>query len=311
MTSGTPSRRAILLAGLGAAGVALTGCYRVSPLVGTGTRAEPSATAAPPDKDRRAGLDTENGLRVVAEAAGLSATAAVHRAHATVLAQADPLAGRNADTTPLISAAEPPSPGPSPAAALVDRERAAATTYATVAGRQTDPGLALLWASMSVFSANVATTGPAPAVAGTFPVRLPPQTVEQARQVLLSRLNALSAGLEWGIGRLDPSDPLHATGTARLSQVDQQRARLRAALRSASATPVPAQPGYPMPATPSTTASTRQLWAGLELGVLAGWGRMVAAAGGSDRASAIGSMNTSARTAMGYGAALPGWPGWV
>ena len=80
---------------------------------------------------------------------------------------------------------------------------------------------------------------------------------------------------------------------------------------AASASPTPLLPGYPMPATPSTSASTKTLWVGLELGVLAGSGRVVAASSGARRSTAITAMSTPLAHAMALGSAVPGWPGWV
>ncbi|MDN6761988.1 DUF4439 domain-containing protein, partial [Acidipropionibacterium jensenii] len=68
---------------------------------------------------------------------------------------------------------------------------------------------------------------------------------------------------------------------------------------------------YPMPATPSDAASTRTLWSGLERGVLAGWGRVTAAADGADRRAAMLAMTESMSFLTHYGVPLPGWPGWV
>lgn len=322
MTSGTPSRRAVLMAGIGALTLGLSGCYRVSPLIGTGTRTGRTASPPPVTADRRAAVDAETALEGLARQAGLTGVAAVHAAHATVLAQADPLAGRNADTTPVIPAPSSSAPLPSatphssappasPAQRLLTAEKEAAARYLAVAMKAADPGLALLWAGLSVFCATITASGPEPTVGDVYPVRLRAESPTAARQVLLSRLNALSTGLEWGIGRLSTTDPLYPVGVDRLAGVNRERVELRDLLRAASASPTPLLPGYPMPATPSTPASTRVLWSGLELGALAGWGRVVAATVGADRRAAIGAMSTPVSYALRYGTAVPAWPGWV
>lgn len=315
MTFGTPGRRAVLAAGLGLVSLGLSGCYRVSPLVGTEAHASPSP-APPVTAERRAAVSTETSLADLADSAGLAGIAAAHLGHATVLAQSDPLAGRNADTTPVI-----PMPSPSPSvssggatastARLLAAERAAGKGYLSAAGRATSPGMGLLWASLSCFCTTVTASVPAPQTGEVYPVTLPVEPAVAARQVLLSRLNDLATGLEWGIGRLPAGDPLHDAGLERLGDVNRERAELRAALRSASATPTPLLPGYPMPATPSTAASTKNLWSSLELGVLAGWGRVAAATGGAGRTAAITAMGTPLSQALRYGAAMPAWPGWV
>lgn len=320
MTSGLPSRRGILIAGAGLIGIGAAGCYTVSPIVDPGTRESPTITITP---RRRAALNTESELAATAKraaaaatgsaAAMLSAVARMHTIHAGVLAQADPLGGQNADTEPVIT----PTPAPSsastlsPLVQLVADETRAATRYLADAAAADTPGEALLWASLSVFASGFSGQGVAPVQTDAYPMTLPVETLTDARQVLLSRLNALVAGLEWGVGRLPSSDPLHATGAARLDAVEIQRVRLRQDLRQASASPTPALPGYQMPATPSTPASTRELWVSLELGVLAGHGRVVAATPGPARSTAIPAMADQAAQLRAYGSGLPAWPGWV
>jgi hypothetical protein len=242
----------------------------------------------------------------------LSAVARMHTIHAGVLAQADPLGGQNADTEPVIT----PSPSPSSAsppslAQLLTDEKAAAGQYLADAGAAETPGEALLWASLSVFASGFSGQGVAPVQTDAYPMTLPVETLTDARQVLLSRLNALVAGLEWGVGRLPSSDPLHTTGMNRLDAVEIQRVRLREDLRQASASPTPALPGYRMPATPSTPASARELWVSLELGVLAGHGRVVAATPGPSRSTAVPAMAAQAAQLRAYASGLPAWPGWV
>ncbi|ALN15696.1 DUF4439 domain-containing protein [Acidipropionibacterium acidipropionici] len=319
MTFGLPSRRGILIAGAGLIGIGAAGCYTVSPIIDPGTRESPTITITP---RRRAALNAESELAATAKraaaaatgsvAALLAAVARIHTLHAGVLAQADPLGGQNADSEPVIT----PSPSPSSAsppslAQLLTDEKAAAGQYLADAGAAETPGEALLWASLSVFASGVSGQGAPPTQGDAHPMTLPVETLTDARQVLLSRLNALVAGLEWGVGRLPSSDPLHATGAARLDAVEIQRARLRQDLRQASASPTPALPGYQMPATPSTPASTRELWVSLELGVLAGHGRVVAATPGPARSTAIPAMADQAAQLRAYGSGLPAWPGWV
>ncbi|MDN6812360.1 MAG: hypothetical protein L0L73_11335, partial [Acidipropionibacterium jensenii] len=101
MSSATPSRRTVMMATLGLAAASLSGCYRVSPLVGSGEDRRASATPPPVTAERRSAVSTEATLAQLARAAGQAGIAAVHTGHATVLAQVDPLAGRSADTTPV------------------------------------------------------------------------------------------------------------------------------------------------------------------------------------------------------------------
>lgn len=303
-----------MMATLGLAAASLSGCYRVSPLVGSGEDRRASATPPPVTAERRSAVFTEATLAQLARAAGQAGIAAVHTGHATVLAQVDPLAGRSADTTPVIpvTPSSPASPSTvSPQLQLITAERVAGRDYLEIAGRSDDPSWTLIWASLTVFANSVRFTGPAPELGDAYPVTVPSEPLTAARQVLLSRLNALSTGLEWGVGRLSSTDPLHATGVDRLRRVEYQKASLRASLRAASASPTPLQPGYPMPATPSDAASTRTLWSGLERGALAGWGRVTAAADGADRRAAMLAMSRSMVFLSYYGVPQPGWPGWV
>lgn len=318
MVPALPSRRSVLIAGAGLIGIGAAGCYQVSPIIKAGAEESPATTVTP---TRRAALNTESGLAAGARRASTAATgsaatvltavAAMHTLHAGVLAQADPLAGQNADSDPVITPSPAPSSTQAPLAQLLADEKRAAARYAADAGAASTPGEALLWASLSVFAAQAGEQAPAPVRGDAYPMTVPAEPLTAARQVLLTRLNALSAGLEWGVGRLASTDPLHAIGTKRLDSVEIQRADLRKDLREASASPTPAQPGYQMPGTPSTPQSTRELWVSLELGVLAGHGRVVAATPGAQRSPAIIAMTTQAAQVRGYGSGLPAWPGWV
>ncbi|WP_114044475.1 DUF4439 domain-containing protein [Acidipropionibacterium virtanenii] len=317
MTSRAPSRRSILIAGAGLIGIGAAGCYRVSPVIDAGARTTPEITVTP---RRRAALNTETALASAARQAAalasgsrtavLSALAQMHTLHAGVLAQADPLAGQNADSDPVITPT-PVASASAPLPQLLTDEKRAADQYVHDALAADTPGEALLWASLAVFASGASAAGAAPVRGDGEPVSLPVEDPTSARQVLLSRLNALVAGLEWGVGRLPATDSLRSIGTRRLDAVATQQARLRALLREASATPTPALPGYPMPATPSTPRSTRELWVSLELGVLSGHGRVVAAASGTERSTAITAMGDQAAQVTGYGSGMPAWPGWV
>lgn len=320
------TRRTVLAAGLTLVGTGLAGCYRVSPVIGSGRRPSTPPSLAP-ERSRVAWLETE--LARQQAALGQSGWAAAHQRHAEVLRQADPLGGRNADSTPVIEA----SPVPTSATASPDRghtgERNEGDQGGSALGRTTeqvcrqaclaapDPSWVLLWASLATFaaaqqavSAKTATIPP-PTASQVSPVDIGAQDLTAARQALLSRYNALVTGLEWGLGRLASGSTWHTWARDRLTTVTAQRAGLRATLRASSASPVAAVPGYPMAATPSTAASAKELWSDLELGVLGGLGRVTAASQPDDRVAGIEAMTAQVTVLGQLGTGVPVWPGWV
>lgn len=309
-------RRTVVTSGLLLA-VGLAGCHSSSDT----PRVVRSATAAT-SPYRRIGASRESLLadlatRAAAASTGaerktLTALAACHRRHRDLLVQSDPFLGRVASASPSITPTSIPVGSGNAITLLTRQEAVAAAEHLKACSASENPSETLLWASLSAFCGSFDPSEPAPGPVGAvFPVTIGTEPLTDAQQVLLTHLNALVAGLEWGIGRLPSSDPMRAWGMSRRTAVLRQRADLRAAIRQASATPTPDLPGYPMPATPSTSASARSLWSRLESNVLAARGRVTAATPKSGRANAIAAMTAQIKVLTHLGTQTPTWPGWV
>ena len=242
----------------------------------------------------------------------LNQVAAAHRRHLEVLSQSNPFSGSTATPSAAISPTPRTAGQGSPLALLQHHEKAAATQYLEICQTAQDSSETLLWASLSVFCSAFNPSAPAPqSTPKVVPVTIGQEPLTNAQQALLTHLNALVAGLEWGIGRLGENDPLRTWGWDRREQVLAQRAEVRQSIRDASTTPTPDVPGYPMSPTPVNDAATRSLWSGLEANVLSGWGRVTAASGSAARPHAVASMVSQTQVLAHLGTGVTTWPGWV
>ncbi|WCC79251.1 DUF4439 domain-containing protein [Cutibacterium equinum] len=317
------ARRTVLASGATLGAIGLSGCSHRSEKT---TPVHPTVAGTTPRVDtaaqRRDAVSHEAFLAQLATKAansvsgGRKATyeqlAAAHRRHEQVLSQTDPFSGKTDSLTPSVSPTPLAAGQGSPDALLQHHEKAAAARYLSNCRAAGDPSQSLLWASLSVFCSAFAPDAPAPRPRPkVVPVTVGQEPLVHAQQALLTHLNALMAGLEWGIGRLEEDDPLRTWGQQRRDQVIAQRAEVRQGLREASATPTPDLPGYPMPTAPANPAATRSLWSGLEDNVLSGWGRVVAASPSSARSHAVAAMITQAEVLAHLGTGVTTWPGWV
>lgn len=326
------SRRALLLVcGVGA----LAGCAP-SPVI-TGADQQLSASPARLDAARREAAHAEAALAALAascaDQAGAwsapggfgdwcAAAAQAHRHHVTVLLQADPLGGANADQTPL----ESPSPSPSAAVgnlaealdALKSGYGAAATSHLASALDQHDPATAMLWASLYCYASagqQLVTNHPdgssfgVPTSAGTaVPARITVGSRTETLQVLLSRVDALRFGLQTMIGRSGDSQPQMSDRT---TAVEGLRNSVATQISAASATPSAPAIDYTLPGNVDDPSAWPQIWGQLESGVLAAWAPVAAASGGAERSQALASMSAQSLQAPSHGVALNWWPGWV
>ncbi|WP_130866928.1 hypothetical protein, partial [Acidipropionibacterium timonense] len=249
-------RRAMLTASLSAGTFLLAGCYRVSPLI-EGPRSGTTAATPTLGATMRRAAELEADLAATASslartdrshATALAAVSAVHSAHARTLGRADPFDATSITVIDPVasSSSTPRSAMATPTRATLDRALAAAAkAHLASAVAAADPSHVLLWASLAA-SASASGLSPAPTVETTVsPVRIGSESLTAARQVLLSRVNALLAGLDWGVGRLLGVDQdLRAWGQERLDAVSTMRADLHAQIRESSATPTPFSPGY-------------------------------------------------------------------
>lgn len=312
------ARRTLLASGASLVAVGLAGCdhesgKRTIPVRSTIASAAPQRRDAVSQEALLAQLATKaastvgGGRRVMYQR-----VAAAHHRHCQVLSQTDPFSGNTGSPSPSVSPSPLTAGQGSPVALLQRHEKAAATQYLSNCRAAGDPSESLVWASLSVFCSAFDPDAPAPRpTPKVVPVSVGQEPLVNAQQALLTHLNALVAGLEWGIGRLAEGDPLRAWGWRRRDQVIAQRAEVRRGIRDASATPTPDLPGYPMPTTPVNAAATRSLWSDLEDNVLSGWGRVTAASPAPARPHAVAAMASQTEVLAHLGTGVTTWPGWV
>ena len=132
--------------------------------------------------------------------------------------------------------------------------------------------------------------------------------------ILLGR-RRISQGLAQGWSREQLDDLLFfgVLGVViggRLGEAMRERDETAAQITASGATPAPAEPNYTLPGDATDPAQRAQVWAGLELAVLAGWTRL-AAADPADRETAASRALSQAARVRSLGKPLPYWPGWV
>lgn len=253
-----------------------------------------------------------------------TAVAEQHRAHQTVLSQADPLGGVQSDHTPLELIEPTPIPVPATQAEamtlLAAEEKGFAESLSpSVADADQSASNALLWISLRL-AAQVATAafgaasldalGPSPVPGDAVPAETEVGDRITALQVLLGHQRALVFGLQALLGRVAADDPLVDVIGGRLGEAMRERDETAAQITASGATPAPAEPNYTLPGDATDPAQRAQVWAGLELAVLAGWTRL-AAADPADRETAASRALSQAARVRSLGKPLPYWPGWV
>lgn len=254
-----------------------------------------------------------------------------HRAHLTVLCQADPLGGVLADPAPIetITADEVVAPGSQAEAmsALAEQELALAELLSTMppstATGKTDTdftaSMALLWdsqwicartAAAALGSENSSDFGPAPVIGDAVPALTEMGDLLEALQVLLSQQRALVFGLQALYGRVDYREPIADQIAARLGQAMRERDATAAAIVADGGSPDPQPPEYVMPGDITDPSQAAQIWGALELAVLNAWARL-AAVETSNHAQTLDQVFAQAERTRARGVALTYWPGWV
>ncbi|NYI72237.1 hypothetical protein GGQ54_002797 [Naumannella cuiyingiana] len=265
----------------------------------------PSPTPTPPPRLAE-GIELSAGLLAAARAAEddhplVAQLVRDHAAQLAALRSPEP-AARPAQPTP---GTEPPAPRPGrdPLRTLIEAERAAVDAYAGWAG-ETTGGIALVWGSLAAHAAGAAGalrsstrraespapgTGPAVAVDDTTALQ---QVVAQSHAAIFGyqRLLALVPR-----GESEPVD-------AGLKAYRGLRDDLTAALADRGAAAPAAAPAY------RTEGSAEEIGRQIESGALPYLGQWLQAA--AEPASATAALREATGRALGWGAALPAWPGW-
>lgn len=204
-----------------------------------------------------------------------------------------------------VGAAHPPSD------AIVALNRLNDTVARTVdamegaAAAAEGPGLRLFYTSLSTAVLGLHSQAVAPVEAEASPRGLQDTTVEASLPVLLGHVWALVYGLGVGLGKLPKDDPLHAAGTARLTQASELRNQLRGELGAAT----PEQPAaFDLPTAMDSPAAIREAWGVLEVNVMNGYARLVAADPDPRWRTAMRGQVQPIQTT---GTALTWWPGWL
>ena len=234
------ARRTILASGAAFVTIGLTGCghnspekkateKKTTPVRATTTASAPHRSDAVSTEALLADLATKAARSVTdGQLTVLNQVAAAHRRHLEVLSQSNPFSGSTATPSAAISPTPRTAGQGSPLALLQHHEKAAATQYLEICQTAQDSSETLLWASLSVFCSAFNPSAPAPQpTPKVVPVTIGQEPLTNAQQALLTHLNALVAGLEWGIGRLGENDPLRTWGWDRREQVLAQRAEVR------------------------------------------------------------------------------------
>lgn len=250
------------------------------------------------------------------------AAAAAHNAHATILVQADPLAGTNGDRTPLAS---PPAATPAAVSGLaqgwtaVEGDlRVGIDHYRQLLTDRTGPE-ALLFISLQCCAQALLNAveseqsgdglGPAPEPGSAVPARVEIGPRAEALAVTLTHVDALVYALQAAIGRLPRRDPLAVTLEARLPRAHEQRDQLASLIASTGEKPGAPQLEYQLP--PFATSEQMGSAIGhLERDVMDAWAA-VAASSTIERDGALQAMNAQASEVRARGVALSHWPGWV
>lgn len=308
----------------------LTGCSLSNPAVNAPTRSgteTPSASPSParpgypgPAGQEQALADLAAALRRrkrVSEDTGemLDLLVKAHTEHARVLASSDP-AARRAGAAPVPAATPPSVDGLGLGDALQVLARAETSlagshrTAAMAAGGLT----ALLWGSLAVAAesfASVDDTDPPPAE--TLRAHRPTVLLSDvaATQQMVAQLHAIIWGYQLATGKLGALSKTRTRALAGLLQHRVLRDRLVAWLTAREAQVPVSEASYAPSQTPTDAGSAGRLIRGMEIALLSHCGLWLAAAGTeSDRALALDTLRSTARTGRSWGAGVRGWPGW-
>lgn len=286
-------RRLVLLGGIGATTLVLTGCDAIDDVLGSGDDPGVSGAVTPtaPAADADSTL-VETVLAAVSTTGALAAATAdalpglkvaarlarVHDAHAAEL-------GGSVTAT----ASEVAADRPAARAALVTAETALRDRLVGAAREAHSGGLAQVLASMAAALAQVL-VGPASRPPATLPAAAgdPPPAVEALQTTLAAEHAAVFVyGVLGGQTSQSGSAALYAALTSAYTTHRTRRDDLMARLRAAGAEPVAAEPGYGLPADLGTPAAVTDRARALEESATQTYAYLVASTTGEARAWAV------------------------
>lgn len=250
----------------------------------------------------RSVADPPSGYSTWADAAAVALGGILDRLRAV-----DPVTGGE----PAFLEQEPPPPAPGSfaeaGAAIAAASGAAEAALRAAALTAEGQPLRLLLASAACTARSLAAVATPSVEGGTSPRHFQGTTVAASIPIALSHVWALIYGLGVGLGRLDDDDELATLGAARLAAAKGLRNELRGALPGQP----PTQPAsFELPTPMTTREEIRAGWGELEVGVLEGLGRVVAA-GGPDVERWLDLMIAQTDEVAAVGQPLTRWPGWA
>lgn len=220
-------------------------------------------------------------------------------------AQLTALLGRLNTPDPLSAATQDGFKQPESAdGSLADAADAAAEALEKVAAETADGDLRLAYSSAAAAAVGLREVSTAPTDGGGSPTHLQQVELSSSLLVALGHAWALVYGLGVALGRLDTEEATHQHAVQRLAKARELRNELRDAIDGEP----PAQPAsFDLPTAMNTVGTIRAGLAELELNLLDGYARLVAADSGKrwrDR------MREQVSPVQAVGGALPYWPGW-
>lgn len=224
------------------------------------------------------------------------------------LASPDPLAGFQADLTPLPRFSSPATPSTRPTTQLSALVTTIAETARAARGQDLDTGSALLLTSVEILARLVVDTDPAQLLAPASGPMVPAEITLDATscwQQVVRATDALVFALGAALGHT--TDPARfAVLSQRLgeAQRDQQQVVLAAADHDVAWT---TDPDPEMSTDVSDVTSQDELIGSLELQVMNTWARIHAL----DSELGVGEAVVHAQRAMICGVPVPFWPGWA
>jgi hypothetical protein len=344
-----PDRRRFLGTGAALALGLLSGCTPPDPRAGTPgpggarpsptpessspTSPTPSPAGSPPPTSHAAATAATREQRLAGRAAavldqhgdalsrrqraGLAGVRDTHLSHAAALRGPEPTSRATAGA----SAAPLPPAGRAglrrALRGLRAAERAAGRSHRTAAVATTGFE-ALLLASLGVAAARFAVVAeqllddaePDPIAAAATPLGLPARPAIAAVQDVVGQLHAIVYGYQLALGQLTVRSQGHGRALARLREHRELRDGLIQQLIDASADVPVAEPAYVPSVRPRSPGTAARLLAAMETALAPHLGLWLAAAGGADRSRAYQALDRTVAAAVGWGAAIPRWPGW-
>lgn len=322
-TAGVDRRRVLGLLATAASASVLMGCAGVTdPRVhGTNPNTPPPVPSPDPAVVRAANEVASLRALVARLPASVSkpwgdGVAAMLDAHLAVLGSRHPLSGRQTpqpwfsptDSTSLATSPSVATPTASTPAEYEQAATALAAAHAARAQDELEPGLAMLWGSLSVATTLHRVPGPVP-VPGSAPHDVDVVDEATARNVLLGYLHSLAQVLQLGIGVTDGD--ARAAYQSRWDQVRVLVISQQGLIRSLGADPAGPLPGYDLPGptdSPQGIAATTTL---VEQQVFTASAPVIAASPAAGRPQAIADMVTQGTVVHARGASTPYFPGWA